>query len=77
MRLKLLTVCREESLTSKGQANALAHTLHQQLRLEYAFRRGAHYLLEQPATSVMFDFKPLKRLLKRHKAEFVAASSAA
>ena len=76
-RLKLLTVFWRESLISPRRANTLTYRLHQQLRLEYAFRRGAYYLLEQPATSVMFNFKPLKRILKRHNAEFVAASSAA
>ena len=40
-------------------------------RLEYAFKRGVSYVIEQPSSSLMFEFPPLKRLLQKHGAKKV------
>ncbi|CAJ1401114.1 unnamed protein product [Effrenium voratum] len=36
--------------------------------LEFAFRRGLFYAVEQPASSLMPEYKPFKKLLRRHGA---------
>ena len=38
------------------------------LRLELAYRKGCYYIVEQPVSSLLFCYKPLRRLLKRHGA---------
>ena len=45
------------------------------LRLDFAHKRGVHYVIEQPRTSVMFRYRPLKKLLAKHNAKHVAAFS--
>ena len=44
------------------------------LSLDFAWRRHVYYFIEQPVSSVMFKYKPLLRLLKKHGAKRVAVS---
>ncbi len=44
------------------------------LRLELCWRKNIYYVLEQPTTSLLFMYKPIKKLLARHGAKFVTCS---
>lgn len=38
---------------------------------EYAHKRGVHWVIEQPKSSLMFNFSPVAKLIKKHNATFV------
>ncbi len=44
------------------------------LRLELCHVKGMFYVIEQPISSLLFEYKPIKRLLKRHGARQVRCS---
>lgn len=41
------------------------------LRLELCHIKGIYYIIEQPTSSLLFRYKPIKQLLERHGASFV------
>ncbi|CAL1133092.1 unnamed protein product, partial [Cladocopium goreaui] len=51
---------------STREGNRLARRLC--YLLELAYRKGCYYIVEQPVSSLLFCYKPLRRLLKRHGA---------
>lgn len=43
-------------------------------RLELCYRKGIYYVVEQPISSLLFQYRPVRRLLKRHKARRIHTS---
>lgn len=43
-------------------------------RLELSFQKGVFYVVEQPLSSLLFLYRPVRRLLKRHRAQKVVCS---
>ena len=45
--------------------------LHRSLRLEFHFRNGTHYILENPSGSLLFNLPAVRDRLNAHGARFV------
>ena len=40
-------------------------------RLELCVKKGVYYIIEQPVSSLLFQYRPVKRLLRKHGARVV------
>lgn len=58
-----------EEVVSTAVGNRLARRLA--YLLELCHIKGIYYIIEQPSSSLLFRYKPIKQLLERHGASFV------